>query len=250
MASKFQNRLAGTIILVSLSVILLPTLLDGTKKHHKEQFAAIPLVPQAGDIRDIEMLPPTTSELPSTGTEHTGNPVETDHKQKSTDHSSSPPVGNPASPTEQDKHQPEILSPRTTEADNSHSLVAENPRMAEVEPPHSPAAKNPQTADKPQPSDTESSQPTKPAPPADHLPVGRAYVVQLGALKNADKVNEIIATLRLSGYQVYTIPSKPTTSGITRIYVGPDISKQKLQSQLAELHQLSGLKGQVKDYQP
>lgn len=31
MASKFQNRLVGTVILVALGVILLPGLLDGKK---------------------------------------------------------------------------------------------------------------------------------------------------------------------------------------------------------------------------
>ena len=46
MASKFQNRLVGTVILVAVGVIVLPGLLDGQKKHYKEEFAAIPLVPK------------------------------------------------------------------------------------------------------------------------------------------------------------------------------------------------------------
>ncbi|EEU1007607.1 cell division protein DedD, partial [Escherichia coli] len=49
MASKFQNRLVGTIVLVALGVIVLPGLLDGQKKHYQDEFAAIPLVPKAGD---------------------------------------------------------------------------------------------------------------------------------------------------------------------------------------------------------
>ena len=47
MASKFQNRLVGTVILVAIGVIVLPGLLDGKKKHYKEEFAAIPLVPNS-----------------------------------------------------------------------------------------------------------------------------------------------------------------------------------------------------------
>lgn len=46
MASKFQNRLVGTIVLVALGVIILPGLLDGQKKHYQDEFAAIPLVPK------------------------------------------------------------------------------------------------------------------------------------------------------------------------------------------------------------
>lgn len=48
MASQFQNRLVGTIILVALGVIVLPGLLDGKKKHYEDEFAAIPLVPKPG----------------------------------------------------------------------------------------------------------------------------------------------------------------------------------------------------------
>ena len=47
MASKFQNRLVGTVILVALVVIFLPDLMDGNKLEQKEEaFAKIPLRPE------------------------------------------------------------------------------------------------------------------------------------------------------------------------------------------------------------
>ena len=47
MASKFQNRLVGTVILVALVVIFLPDLMDGHKLEQKEEaFAKIPLRPE------------------------------------------------------------------------------------------------------------------------------------------------------------------------------------------------------------
>jgi DedD protein len=64
-ASKFQNRLVGTIILVALGVIILPGLLDGQKKHYQDEFAAIPLVPKPGDTDEPDMLPAATQALPS-----------------------------------------------------------------------------------------------------------------------------------------------------------------------------------------
>ena len=79
---------------------------------------------------------------------------------------------------------------------------------------------------------------------------GKAYVVQLGALKNADKVNEIVGKLRGAGYRVYTSPSTPVQGKITRILVGPDASKDKLKGSLGELKQLSGLSGVVMGYTP
>ena len=60
MASKFQNRLAGTIVLVALGVSILPGLLDGQKKHYQDEFAAIPLVPKPGDRDEPDMLQQTT----------------------------------------------------------------------------------------------------------------------------------------------------------------------------------------------
>ncbi len=56
MASKFQNRLVGTIVLVALGVIILPGLLDGQKKHYQDEFAAIPLVPKPGDRDEPDMF--------------------------------------------------------------------------------------------------------------------------------------------------------------------------------------------------
>ncbi|ORJ48226.1 cell division protein DedD, partial [Kluyvera intermedia] len=65
MASKFQNRLMGTIVLVALGVIILPGLLDGQKKHYQDEFAAIPLVPKPGDRDEPDMMPAATQALPA-----------------------------------------------------------------------------------------------------------------------------------------------------------------------------------------
>ncbi len=63
MASKFQNRLVGTVVLVALGVIVLPGLLDGKKKHYEDDFAAIPLVPKPGDTLEAESMPPINQSL-------------------------------------------------------------------------------------------------------------------------------------------------------------------------------------------
>lgn len=73
-----------------------------------------------------------------------------------------------------------------------------------------------------------------------------SYVVQLGALKNSNKVNEIINKLRLSGYNAYSLPAIPLHGQITKIMVGLNLSKQKLKLTLPELNTISGLNGQVK----
>ncbi|PSW03886.1 SPOR domain-containing protein [Photobacterium lipolyticum] len=57
MASKFQSRLVGTIILVAIGVIFLPDLFDGKKQHYQEQFASIPLQPEVSVQEGFTTIP-------------------------------------------------------------------------------------------------------------------------------------------------------------------------------------------------
>ncbi|CAI1947609.1 cell division protein DedD [Serratia proteamaculans] len=251
MASKFQNRLVGTVILVALGVIILPGLLDGKKKHYEDEFAAIPLVPKAGDVEENDVLPPVSQPLPAQPPEGAGALVE---QQAANEAAAQQAVRQPTQqptlvtpqvetrpqptlqPTPQPKPKPVEVKPKPVQ----------QPKPVEVKP-----VVKPETRPEPKPEPTPVPKP-EPAPvqkPAEEkAPAGQAYVVQLGALKNAAKVNEVVASLRLSGYRAFTVPSTPVQGQITRIYVGPDASKQKLQSSLSALNSISGLSGQVKPY--
>jgi len=74
-ASKFQNRLVGTVILVALGVIILPGLLDGKKKHYEDEFASIPLVPKPGDAQEQDSTGQVTQSLPAQPPEGAGDAV-------------------------------------------------------------------------------------------------------------------------------------------------------------------------------
>lgn len=236
MASQFQNRLMGTIVLVAIGVIVLPFLLDGEKKHYEEQFAAIPLVPKAGDQQDMDILPsvtqplslPLVEEQAKVDPQQQSLPAE-EHGNQAISPLVTPPVTDrPALADQTNKTLPTAVAPEKRPTLNENQgVTVKRPAEDRVLPVQS-----------------------QEKPPQERAPVGEAYVVQLGALKNAAKVDEIVAMLRLSGYSVYTIPSKPVGGQLTRIYVGPDMSKQKLQSQIAELQRLSGLGGQVRNYTP
>jgi len=224
-ASKFQNRLTGTIVLVALGVIILPGLLDGQKKHYQDEFAAIPLVPKPGDRDEPDMLPAATQALPAQPPEGAAEEVR---------------AGDAAAPS---------LDPSRLAANNNIEIdpvPVEQPKAVE----------KPKPVEKPQPKpqrDKAAEQlaaASEAPPPAkqDAAPTGKAYVVQLGALKNADKVNEVVSKLRGAGYRVYTSPSTPVQGKITRILVGPEASKDKLKGSLGELKQISGLSGVVMNY--
>ncbi|MBO1504028.1 cell division protein DedD [Serratia proteamaculans] len=251
MASKFQNRLVGTVILVALGVIILPGLLDGKKKHYEDEFAAIPLVPKAGDVEENDVLPPVSQPLPAQPPEGAGALVEQQAANEAAAQQAvrqptqqptlvTPPVETRPQPTPQPTPQPK---PKPVEV---KPKPVQQPKPVEVKP-----VVKPETRPEPKPEPTPVPKP-EPAPvqkPAEEkAPAGQAYVVQLGALKNAAKVNEVVASLRLSGYRAFTVPSTPVQGQITRIYVGPDASKQKLQSSLSALNSISGLSGQVKPY--
>ncbi|HIH5061599.1 TPA: cell division protein DedD [Klebsiella oxytoca] len=225
MASKFQNRLVGTIVLVALGVIILPGLLDGQKKHYQDEFAAIPLVPKPGDRDEPDMLPAATQALPSQPPEGAAEEVR---------------AGDAAAPS---------LDPSRIPVNNNSFDVVQEPVIAPK--PQAQPKPQPKPVEKPQQQVAAQTPPPKPQQQAEiPAPTGKAYVVQLGALKNADKVNEIVGKLRASGFKVYTSPSTPVQGKITRILVGPDTSKDKLKGQLGELKQLSGLSGVVMGYSP
>lgn len=237
MASKFQNRLVGTIILVALGVIVLPGLLDGQKKHYQDEFAAIPLVPKPGDSDEPDMLPAATQALPA-------QPPEGAAEEVRAGASVPPGLNSGAIPNEGSAGVDEVPVAREQPKPQP---VQEKPKPKPVEKPQPKPAADDNTG---QQLAMASEQPSKAEKTADKAPTGQAYVVQLGALKNADKVNEIVGKLRGAGFKVYTSPTTPVQGKITRILVGPDASKDKLKGQLGELQQISGLSGVVMGYSP
>ena len=236
MASKFQNRLVGTIILVALGVIILPGLLDGQKKHYQDEFAAIPLVPKPGDTDEPDMLPAATQALPS-------QPPEGAAEEVRAGNAFAPGLDTASLPGEAGADIDEV--PVAREKPPQPKPAAEKPKPKPQSRPAADRTEEQLAMGNEQPPKTE-----KPAKQDDHpaAPTGKAYVVQLGALKNADKVNEIVGKLRGAGFRVYTSPSTPVPGKITRILVGPDASKDKLKSSLNELNSISGLNGVVMNY--
>ncbi|MBI6548667.1 cell division protein DedD [Xenorhabdus lircayensis] len=233
MASKFQNRLVGTIVLVALGVIVLPIMFDGDKKYNEDQFASIPLVPKPGDEENIDSISPLVQNMPSTPPEGAAEAMQTQaqEQQQSDADMLSRSLSSELAPT--------IAPPITMPKEPKATVKPESPPQQKVD--TKPQAK----------SETRSeNKPETKSKPAEPAPQAMAYVVQLGALKNADKVNEIVARLRLSGHQVYTIPSSPVQGQLTRIYVGPNASRQTLETILSELREITGLQGQIKNYKP
>ncbi|MGF1752019.1 SPOR domain-containing protein [Vibrio makurazakiensis] len=182
MASKFQSRLVGTIILVSVGVIVLPDVLDGKKLHYKEEFASIPIKPELeSEVEVFEVL----------------EPIEDD-------------IALPESPVEQTIDNDAIVVNESKKNDSDSVKVV----IKEVE------EKN--------------------------LYQDSAWIIQLMALKNADNAKNVVKDLQQRGFQAHTKQEK----SFTRVIIGPDISKSKLERQIKELEKITGSKGQLLKFKP
>ncbi|MCL9774270.1 SPOR domain-containing protein [Vibrio methylphosphonaticus] len=177
MASKFQSRLIGTIVLVAVGVIILPDLLDGKKLHYKEEFASIPLKPElSSDVESFEILEPEDASevLPDS------------------------PVMATVGETMEEEAQSDVV-------DVSIQEVPERNDYADS-----------------------------------------AWIIQLMALKNAENARGLVADLQKRGYQAHV----KQESNFTRVIIGPDVSKSKLETQLVELEKITGSRGQLLKFKP
>ncbi|AXT71379.1 SPOR domain-containing protein [Vibrio sp. dhg] len=196
MASKFQSRLVGTIILVAVGVIVLPDVLDGKKLHYKEEFASIPIKPELdSDVENFEIL----------------EPVEDD-------------IALPDSPVEavvQESEEPQVAVSKPQPEPEPVAQQEETKQPEQVEVSARPVVEKNQYEDS-------------------------AWIIQLMALKNHDNAVALVADLQKRGYQAHT----KQENEFTRVIVGPDVSKSKLERQVQELQKITGSKGQLLKFKP
>lgn len=80
--------------------------------------------------------------------------------------------------------------------------------------------------------------------------VESAYTLQLGSFKSADNVNGLVKQLRVKGFTAYTLPQRPVDGQLTKVFVGPDVSKAKLQKLRQDIEKLTKLTGRIVTYVP
>lgn len=255
MASKFQNRLVGTVILVALVVIFLPDLLDGQKLAQKEEaFAKIPLRPELEPARP-ELQVSAASTLPA---EHQASQQQASAAQQWQVEEIADPMtlanqgqGSAAQPTapapvEQPKPQPkpEVVAKKPVEPPKP-VVKPESAKLAEVvKTPPKPQAGQIKSLD--DLIESKMNTPTQPAP----APAQGSWILQLGAFKNVDSVNALVSKLRAAGYSAHTSPRTPVQGQLNRVFIGPDVSKAKLQGMQGRIAQMTGLSGSVVSYNP
>ena len=261
MASKFQNRLVGTVILVALVVIFLPDLMDGNKLEQKEEaFAKIPLRPElepakpALQVSAASTLPAdhlASQQQASAATqwqvEEIGDTVTLAANQASAAAQAQPATQTAAKPEPKPVPKPEVVAKKPVEQPMPKPVP---PKPVEVK---KPVESKPQAGQIKSMDDLIASKMTTQAAtpaPAAAAPAQGSWILQLGAFKNADSVNALVGKLRAAGYSAQTSPRTPVQGQINRVFIGPDVSKAKLQGMQSRISQMTGLSGSVVAYNP
>lgn len=78
-----------------------------------------------------------------------------------------------------------------------------------------------------------------------NIPRDKGYVIQLVALKNKQKIDELIALLRLNNYDVYTVPQVVKDGQLTRLLVGNYQTREQAEMVIIDLENLTKLKGYI-----
>lgn len=247
----------GTVILVALVVIFLPDLMDGNKLEQKDEaFANIPLRPELEPAKPALQVSAASS-LPADHVasqqqaaaaeqwqvEEIGDAVTLAANQNQAAAQAQQPVTQPVA---QPQPKPEVIAKKPVEPPKPKPVP---PKPVEVK---KPVETKPQVGQIKSMDDLIASKMTTPATPAPAAaaPAQGSWILQLGAFKNADSVNALVSKLRAAGYSAQTSPRTPVQGQITRVFVGPDVSKAKLQGMQSKISQMTGLGGSVVAYNP
>ena len=88
-------------------------------------------------------------------------------------------------------------------------------------------------------------------PIADSTPVEKVsagWVIQLGSFRHQKNVRELLNKLESAGYRVFTRQVQTSAGELTKVFVGPDLQKGKLQQAIPHLNELTGLKGKISEF--
>lgn len=226
MTSALQNRLVGTIIVVALVVIFVPEFLDGEKSTSQQSFVEVPEVSQRVQVKPVQPIDTSAiqKELsrPSNVTDEPA--VDLDKQEQNTnqeiDNSKGIDLGESS------------LSASTQTGDTKSERAAENSTSQKTETPNA----NKQTIKSVNLDDIKIDD--------------TGWVVQLGSFQHEKNVKSLLKTLNDAGYRIYTRPiTNSAGTELTKVFVGPELDKQKLEDALPHLLELTNLKGKITPFE-
>jgi len=214
--SQFINRLVGTIIVVTAAVVFIPNILDGEKVQKRETFKDIPERPEFKAI-ELDPEPDQTlarESLPST-------PI---IEEAAIDEDNSSPFNN---------ELPDDQLTAQTEAE-----IIEEKQVITVDTEAKPSVETPKVEPKEAVKRPEKSNLNE-----------FAWVIQLGSFSHKANVEALLEKLKRAGFTAFTKPIKTPSGTLTKVFVGPELDKKALESQLPQLKKLTKLNGRVTQFE-
>lgn len=74
------------------------------------------------------------------------------------------------------------------------------------------------------------------------------FVVQLGSFRHQKNVNELLDKLDAAGYRAFSRKVDTSAGRLTKVFVGPELSRETLDNALPHLNEATGLKGKVTSF--
>jgi DedD protein len=71
------------------------------------------------------------------------------------------------------------------------------------------------------------------------------WVIQLGSFRHEKNVKSLLTKLESAGYRAFSRKIQTSSGLLNKVFVGPDLDKQKLESALPHLKEITKLKGKV-----
>lgn len=71
------------------------------------------------------------------------------------------------------------------------------------------------------------------------------WVLQLGSFRHQANVRILLDKLEAAGYRAFSRPVQTSSGTLTKVFVGPDVDKKKLQKALPHLKQVTNLQGKL-----
>lgn len=286
MATQFQNRLIGTVILVSLGVIFLPDLLTGKHNNPHEPVASVPMNPGEVAVKPAvssAVVPATVSSAPAaviaaapSGAQGaapegvviaSGNTeqwsVEDVADTSTVNNAATASVAAPANPaTTAAKPVTKPIAEKKPEVKVvAKSNVADSKPVAEVRTAE-PVAEKPrlqagqikpfaEVADNASATAVAKASPpvSKPVVPATSTS-GAAWTIQAGVFSSSDNARALIGRLRASGLPASLTPVRSGSTTLYRVTVGPDASRARLEAMVPKVSQIAGTSAKIVAYSP
>ncbi|MCU7555925.1 SPOR domain-containing protein [Alteromonas sp. ASW11-19] len=147
-------------------------------------------------------------------------------------------VSVPAAPAKKPIVNPEPFpAERVANAAQRPVEVVDEPALDDT-----PARREPVEAPAPE-TDELASQTIVDEPAVDAEDAG--WVVQLGSFRHQKNVRQLLSKLETAGYRAFSRPIQTRSGPLTKVFVGPDLDRAKLQAALPHLKEVTGLKGKV-----